>query len=121
MQWVSIPSRGSEWCWSRTPEDLEGRRVLVVGAPASASGFLALLRRLGARVIACAEEQRALALLNRLVIDIVVADPALRDDQGRTLAQAARASGAVSAGARFIAPPPLVGLSSTDTSASTSA
>jgi CheY-like chemotaxis protein len=119
MQWISIPSPGSEWNWSRTPEDLEGRRVLVVGAPATATGFLALLRRLGARVIAC-EEHRALALLQRLVIDVVVADPAMRDDDGRTLAQAARARGAVSAGAHFIAPPPLVGLSGTSTSSSAS-
>jgi hypothetical protein len=107
----SIDARADyDWSWSRTPPALAGRRVLVVGRAAAAAGFVGLLRRLGAHVVTCDGLERALVLLQRFVMDIVIADPELRDVDGEPISRVLRGDLGASTGVRLVAPPPRIGL-----------
>ncbi|HET6582359.1 MAG TPA: hypothetical protein VFG69_02905 [Nannocystaceae bacterium] len=106
----SDPTR---WRWETATDDVDSRRVLVVGAAAAARGFLALLRRMGAQVMPCRDIESAAFVLRRLAIDVVIVDPELRCADGRALSSITRAAGP-SADARFLAPPPHIGLALLD-------
>lgn len=101
---------GSEWSWARTPALVDGRRVLVVGEPAEAAGFIALFRKLGARVLACSDVELALTLLGLRDFDIVVADPHLCVADGRPFATALHEEAPRNAAIPILAPPSRVGL-----------
>jgi len=110
MQRMNEGHASSEWSWDRTPSQVEGRRVLVVGDLARAAGFIALFRRLGARVLACSDLDLALTALRLRDFDFVVADPALRVPDGRPFAAVLREECPRNAEISILAPPAGVGL-----------